>query len=63
MVREMTTERIGAVEAAAILGCHPNTIRRIPPEQLPFWRLGNRGDRRYDRADIERYRNRHWAQK
>jgi hypothetical protein len=32
---------------------HSNTIRRIPPSTLPYLVVGERGDRRYRRSDIE----------
>ena len=42
-------------EVAAHLGLHPNTVKTIPPEALPFFRITDRGDRRYDESDVERY--------
>jgi hypothetical protein len=49
--RPMTPRR-----AAAQLGIHVNTIKRIPSSELPYFRVGSRGDRRYDPADVRRYR-------
>lgn len=43
-------------EAAAwIGGVHENTLKRIPPSELPYTRVGSRGDRRYRVADVEAY--------
>jgi excisionase family DNA binding protein len=42
-------------EVAELLGVHNNTVKRIPPADIPFFRVGSRGDRRYIRWDIERY--------
>jgi excisionase family DNA binding protein len=42
-------------EVAIRLGVHENTVKRIHPEHLPYWRVGNRGDRRYDPDDVDRY--------
>jgi excisionase family DNA binding protein len=41
-------------EVARLLGVHVNTVKRFGPDELPFVRVGLRGDRRYRRADIER---------
>lgn len=45
-------EYLGVRTVARMLGCHVNTVTRIAPEQLPYWRLNERGDRRYDRLDV-----------
>ena len=42
-------------EAARSLGMHVNTLKRIPAAELPYYRLGSRGDRRYQRADLRLY--------
>jgi Helix-turn-helix domain len=42
-------------EAAALLRIHQNTLKRIPPAELPYFRVGRRGDRRYLRSDILAY--------
>lgn len=42
-------------QVAEYLSVHPNTVRRIHPLDLPFFRVGNRGDRRYRPQDVERY--------
>lgn len=44
-----------ARQVADLLGCHVNTVKRIHPADLPFWRLSSRGDRRYSPADVDRY--------
>lgn len=46
---------LSARQLARELGVHPNTVRRIPASELPFYRLGTRLDRRYDRADVDAY--------
>lgn len=43
-------------EAAAFLGVHVNTLKRIDPRELPFFRIGARGDRRYDALDLRKYK-------
>jgi hypothetical protein len=43
--------RIG--DLAKRFGVHPNTIARIPPSTLPYLVIGERGDRRYRRSDVE----------
>lgn len=48
-------EWLSAEETAAMLGVHMNTVKRVPPEQLPYMRIGRRGDRRYRITDIETY--------
>jgi excisionase family DNA binding protein len=47
---------ITAVEAAQLLGVSPRTVKRMRSSELPYWRVGSRGDRRYSRADVERYK-------
>lgn len=46
---------ISVKAVAQLLGVHDNTVRRIPPAEMPFYRLGHRGDRRYHRRDVARY--------
>lgn len=48
-------EYVGLKEAARMLGCHMNTVRRIPVDELPYWRLGHRGDRRYHVSHVLTY--------
>jgi hypothetical protein len=49
---------ITARHAAVLLGVHINTLKRIPPDQLPYFRVGTRGDRRYHMRDVKAYMNR-----
>ncbi len=46
---------IGASAAAKIMGVHPNTVKRIDTNLLPFYRVGSRGDRRYRVEDVYEY--------
>lgn len=46
---------LGAAEVAELLRLHLNTVKRIPPSELPYFKFGSRGDRRYRRADVDRY--------
>ena len=51
----MNDIHLRAQDAADFLGIHRNTLRRISSRDLPYWRLGTRGDRRYDADDLARY--------
>ena len=42
-------------EAATMLDVHNNTLKRISPSEIPYFRMGTRGDRKYRIADIEAY--------
>lgn len=42
-------------EVADILGLHPSTVKRIPPSELPYYRVTKRGDRRYRKEDVLAY--------
>jgi len=43
-------------EVAAWLGVHVNTVKRMGERgELPFYRIGRRGDRRYRPEDVEEY--------
>lgn len=43
-------------EVAQWLGVHVNTVKRLSDRgDLPFFRIGTRGDRRYRPSDIESY--------
>lgn len=42
-------------EVAAILGLHWQTVKSIPSTDLPYTRVNERGDRRYQRTDVEAY--------
>lgn len=41
-----------AQEVSLLLGVHQNTVKRIPAAELPFFRIGTRGDRRYRPPDV-----------
>lgn len=49
------TDPLTAREVAAWLGIHPNTVKRIPPADLPYFRATARGDRRYHVDDVRAY--------
>lgn len=34
-------------------------VKRIPASDLPYWRIGRRGDRRYSILDLQRYLENH----
>jgi excisionase family DNA binding protein len=43
-------------KAARLLGVHPNTIRAWSDQgRLRFYRINQRGDRRYRRGDLQRF--------
>lgn len=42
-------------EVARALRIHINTLKRIPPADLPYFRFGPRGDRRYAAGDVDAY--------
>jgi hypothetical protein len=42
-------------EVAKTLGIHVNSLKRIPPSDLPYIRMFNRGDRRYRSVDVRAY--------
>lgn len=44
-----------AAEVAAHLYVSPETVKRIPPKYLPYFKVSTRGDRRYRLADVEKY--------
>lgn len=46
---------LNVAEVARHLGVHINTVKRIPVRELPYFRIGARGDRRYQIEDVERY--------
>lgn len=52
----MTDDRaLRAAEVAVILGIHRNTLRRMQPEELPYFTVNDRGDRRYAKADVDAF--------
>lgn len=46
---------ISARQASILLGVHINTLKRLPPEELSYFRVGARGDRRYLARDVKAY--------
>lgn len=52
---------ISARDVAALLSLHVNTVKRIPPDRLPFFRATARGDRRYLISDVLAYIKAGWA--
>jgi len=46
-------------ETADALGISRNTLKRLAYTDLPFWRVGSRGDRRYSPDDVQRYVDAH----
>jgi len=52
---EPLTPALRARQAADALGLSVNALKRIPAEQLPFFRVVRRGDRRYRREDLAAY--------
>lgn len=48
-------EPIRASDVAKVLGVHPNTVKRIPVDELPYFTFGARGDRRYTKEDVRAY--------
>lgn len=47
---------VGAREAAFRIGISVNTLKAIPPSELPYFRVGTRGDRRYEPSAVEAYK-------
>lgn len=43
-------------EVAEFLGMHVNSVKRIPPKDLPYFRVGTRGDRRYETDAVIAYK-------
>ena len=53
-----------AKDVAEWLGVHVNTVKRISESELPFFRIGPRGDRRYEPSAVEkivRERSKKWS--
>lgn len=42
-------------DVGVALGLHRNSVKRLPPTDLPYYRITDRGDRRYRRSDVEEY--------
>jgi hypothetical protein len=50
-----------AAEVAVLLGVHINTVKRIPPAELPCFVVRACGDRRYERRAVTRYKERRYV--
>jgi hypothetical protein len=48
-----------ATAVSIFLGIHNNTVKKIPASELPYFRVGARGDRRYLPSDVDAYIDRH----
>ena len=46
---------LSARHVAQMLDVHVNTVKRIPIEDLPYFRLAARGDRRYVLSDVKAF--------
>lgn len=46
---------LSAWQIAEMLNIHMNTVKRIPPKDLPYIRVVRRGDRRYKVEDVNKY--------
>jgi hypothetical protein len=46
---------LDALDVARRLNVHYNTVMKIPPAELPYARIGSRGDRRYALEDVNAY--------
>ena len=53
-------EMLKVSDVIKLLHCHRNTVKRIPRDELPYWRLGKRGDRRYTLEDVRAYIERNY---
>jgi len=51
----ITSLVLTAHEVAERLRVHVNSVKRIPPAELPYFRFGSRGDRRYLESDLIAY--------
>ena len=51
----MMNRLMTAKEVSWKLRIHINTVKRIPTEELPFFRVSTRGDRRYRSEDVDAY--------
>lgn len=52
---------LSTFQVAQIFNIHVNTLKRIPPSELPFLRVCSRGDRRYSVVDIQDFIDRRTA--
>ena len=51
----MISELLEAADVARMLRMSPRRVRSIPPAELPYVQLAERGQRRYDPAAVARY--------
>lgn len=50
------TGLLTAVQVAELLGVHVNTVKHLAAAELPYYRIGTRGDRRYEPEDVAAYK-------
>ena len=55
MTDQRSPDYLRAREVAEILRLTIGVVKAIPSSDLPYVRLNTRGDRRYDRADVEAF--------
>lgn len=53
--RDLGNGPMNVHQVAVALGIHQQSVKRIPASDLPFFRVNNRGDRRYFREDLDNY--------
>ena len=41
-------------QVALFLDCHMQTVKKIPPKELPYWKTAG-GHRKYSRSDVVAY--------
>lgn len=46
---------LSVAELARLLGLSTSATKRIAPAELPYSRVGSRGDRRYQATDVDAY--------
>jgi predicted DNA-binding transcriptional regulator AlpA len=53
---EPAARPLNAREVGDLLGASRDTVKQIPPQELPYFKLGGlRSHRRYLRSDVEAY--------
>ena len=53
--RDVDNGPMNVHQVSVALGIHQQSVKRIPASDLPFFRVNNRGDRRYLREDLDSY--------
>ena len=53
--RKAESDWLSVNETAQALGLHNNTVKKIPPSELPYMRVTTRGDRKYRLDDVAAY--------